>query len=151
MLDIYYELKLIVQDFEKENVAYALCGGLAVAYYGYVRATTDIDFVISDKSLDKAISIIKSHGFIIEAKPMSFSKSSLNIHRFIKIEKKSGDYIPVDLLVHQKQNEKLLQASKKFQLDNILMKVVSKEDLIYLKKMRNNHQDKQDIEKLGEK
>ena len=40
------ELFLIVETLERGGVEYALCGGMAVAVHGYVRATKDIDLLI---------------------------------------------------------------------------------------------------------
>jgi len=40
------DMRDIISLFEKYKVEYALVGGFAVNYYGYVRTTQDIDFLI---------------------------------------------------------------------------------------------------------
>ena len=52
MLDIYEEFSLLVKEFEKNSIDYALCGGLAVSVHGFVRATVDIDFVVLIEEID---------------------------------------------------------------------------------------------------
>ncbi len=42
-LDIYAEFGKLLRALEEDAVPYVLCGGLAVAVYGIVRATEDID------------------------------------------------------------------------------------------------------------
>jgi hypothetical protein len=48
------ELFLIVETLDRGAVEYALCGGMAVAVHGYVRATKDIDLLIRAEDLDVA-------------------------------------------------------------------------------------------------
>ena len=40
------DMKDLVALFEKHEVKYALIGGYAVIYYGVIRTTQDIDFLI---------------------------------------------------------------------------------------------------------
>ena len=42
-MDLVAELEALVASFHREEVDYALCGGLAVAIPGHSRATMDID------------------------------------------------------------------------------------------------------------
>ncbi|CAN5590601.1 hypothetical protein BH10ACI3_BH10ACI3_04640 [soil metagenome] len=46
------QLKSLVEEFNNREVEFALCGGLAVAAHGFVRATQDIDFLIRAESLE---------------------------------------------------------------------------------------------------
>ncbi|MEN0058530.1 MAG: nucleotidyl transferase AbiEii/AbiGii toxin family protein [Bdellovibrio sp.] len=41
---LFYEL---IEAFDKENLKYALVGGYALALHGLVRATVDVDFVLT--------------------------------------------------------------------------------------------------------
>jgi hypothetical protein len=45
-MDILEELKAVTTTFDQEGIAYALCGGLAMAVYDPPRATLDIDLLI---------------------------------------------------------------------------------------------------------
>ena len=59
------DMKDIIELFEKNSVQYALVGGFAVNFYGYVRTTQDIDFLIFP-SLENAERIkrsLKEFGF----------------------------------------------------------------------------------------
>lgn len=44
------------------GIRYALAGGLAVGAHGYVRATTDVDFLVGDEAFER-------HGPIVAFKP----------------------------------------------------------------------------------
>lgn len=45
-------IKMITQEFNKRKVSYALIGGYAMAFYGIIRATVDIDFIVDEKDRD---------------------------------------------------------------------------------------------------
>lgn len=44
------------------GIRYALAGGLAVGAYGYIRATTDVDFLVGEEALEH-------HGSLVAFKP----------------------------------------------------------------------------------
>ena len=45
-------------QLQRLGVRYALAGGLAVGAYGYVRATTDVYFVVGDEAFDHQGSLV---------------------------------------------------------------------------------------------
>lgn len=48
-MEIIQELYAVVDAFTQRGVAYAVCGGLAVAIHGRPRMTIDIDFGSADE------------------------------------------------------------------------------------------------------
>ncbi len=48
------EALLLVQTFEKRNVAYIIVGGFAVNRYGYNRSTGDLDILLKDTTANRA-------------------------------------------------------------------------------------------------
>ena len=148
MLDIYNEFTQLVTEFEKDSIDYALCGGLAVSVHGFLRATVDIDFVVLVESVTVIRKVVNKLGYLLEAEPMNFSNGKVKIYRFTKIEKESGDYMPLDLLTLSDELMHIWERREKLPFENGFVKVLSKEALIELKLLRNSLQDKQDIEKL---
>ena len=55
MLDITDELKALVNELNRHQIEYALCGGLAMGVHGRTRATVDIDLLILSESLWKRL------------------------------------------------------------------------------------------------
>jgi hypothetical protein len=47
-MDFKIVFENLFSAFHKNNVRYGLIGGFAMGLYGYSRATTDIDFLLSD-------------------------------------------------------------------------------------------------------
>ena len=50
--DLVAELQSIARAFDRDGVEFALCGGLAVAVHGHVRATKDIDLLVPTAGRD---------------------------------------------------------------------------------------------------
>src|SRR3954470_20224454 len=49
--------------FEREQIPWAIAGGLAVAAWGYQRATHDIDFVVSGSEQLRVVAFAESLGY----------------------------------------------------------------------------------------
>ncbi len=61
-MKLFDEFSRLVSEFKKENIEYALCGGLAMAVYAFPRATLDIDILIKSESLEKAKTLAQRLG-----------------------------------------------------------------------------------------
>ena len=146
-MDIYEELKTLTTDLERQGVEYALCGGLAVAVHGHVRATVDIDLLLLPKDLEAAFSIASSLGFKIKGKPMAFADGKIIIRRTTKVFP-SGDFLPVDFTVVTEEIRTIWESRRRVELEDVTMTVVSREGLVELKRLRGSKQDLADIEYL---
>ena len=153
MIDLYEELKKILFCFEKKQIDYALAGGLAFSLYARPRATMDIDLVIKSDDWEKALSAMKSLGYLESASPMTFVGGQVKMRRLTRVEKGGTDLMVVDFLlaksgvVKKSLSERVARAweGKKIWL-------VSRKGLIQLKQLRSSKQDRLDIEELkGEK
>jgi hypothetical protein len=60
MVSLYDELKALVAALNEEGVPYALCGGLAMAVHGFVRATEDIDLLVRPSDVERIVSRMKT-------------------------------------------------------------------------------------------
>lgn len=74
MMQLRTELMKIVGCLNDSCVDYALCGGLAVAVHGYVRATKDIDILICQESLVEALRSLALIGYDLEQDCSSSTK-----------------------------------------------------------------------------
>ena len=52
-MELFAEFSQLVKELNREQVDYALCGGLAMAVYAFPRATLDIDILIEPESLKR--------------------------------------------------------------------------------------------------
>jgi len=56
-------LKLLIADFNKEEIRYALIGGFGMGLLGVARATIDLDFLIAREDIPKIDIVMKKYGY----------------------------------------------------------------------------------------
>ncbi len=150
MIDVYAELKRIINALNENEVEYAVCGGWAMAIHGVPRATIDIDLLISAESLEKVFEIAKANDYWLEGLPMTFHDGQFEIRRISKLDDETGFVLMLDLLIVTPEITDVWQNKLIKPLENGSVSVVSREGLIKLKTISGRTQDKADIEKLEE-
>ncbi len=146
----------VCQALEDAHVPYAVVGGYAVALHGAVRGTVDVDIVINWtlKNLQRAESTLKALGLVsrlpIDATCIYDSKTDFIEKRNLiawNFYNPSNPLEQVDLIItYDLQNHKadLIQTA----LGKI--QVLSRKDLIAMKKASGRPQDLEDIRALSE-
>jgi hypothetical protein len=94
-VDVYSELRALVELFARESIDYAVCGGLAVAFHGYARFTEDIDVLVQGDDIDRITKAIEGIGFLDSSGEIPIGGNKL--HRVLKIE--GTEYLVLDLMV----------------------------------------------------
>lgn len=149
MMQLRTELMKIVGCLNGSGIDYALCGGLAVAVHGYIRATRDIDILISPESLAEALRALALIGYDLEAGLFKFNQGSDREMQLFRVSRAEGTSLttldlmlvtPVLIVVWN--DRELVRA---FDTD---IKVVSKTALIKMKQLAGRLQDVADIESL---
>lgn len=143
---IFEELRQIVQSFNDHNVDFALCGGLAVAAHGLIRATQDIDFLIRSESLDDAYKAAEEAGYDIRGLDVSFKERTVEIRRVSKIV--GDDVVSLDLLLVTPHVEDVWTGRQRIDFMGLSLYVVSREGLISMKRQSGRPQDLADIDRL---
>ena len=118
-----------------------------MAYHAYARFTHDIDILIKQSEIEGITKILESEGYAASAKPWKF-QDEMELRRFLKIE--GEDEMVIDILVaaNPRQEEIVDYALEAVSEESGSVKVASKEDLIWLKSIRNSPIDQVDIETL---
>ena len=140
------ELKPLVKTFNEYGVEFALCGGLAVAVHGFVRATQDIDFLIREESLESALRAAADVGFDIRGHDISFKDRVLEIRRVSKIV--DLEVVSLDLLLVTAEFEDVWETRESREFYGEVLDVVSKSGLLKMKRHAGRGQDLVDIERL---
>lgn len=146
-MDLYDELRELCSLLNGADIEYALCGGLAMAVHGKVRATIDIDLLVPDESLDTLKAVCRARGFTFEARPMLLAGGRVAIDRMTK-SGRSGETMSVDLLHVTDATRDAWRSRERHVWEGLELPVVSREGLIALKRLRASGQDSDDIEWL---
>ena len=147
-MKLFDEFSRLVSEFKKENIEYALCGGLAMAVYAFPRATLDIDILIKPESLEKAKTVAQRLGFTSDAGLMKFSDGAIQIYRLTKVSTDSSDTLTLDMLLLTPEIKEVWESKQILTWDQGDLPVVSPKGLIKLKSMRLSGQDQDDIKNL---
>lgn len=143
MFDLHEELYRLIRALGDARVDYALCGGLALAVHGKVRATIDIDLLVEHGTLAAVKDACRSRGFIIEADPMRLAGGDVVIERLSAVIE--DEVVSVDLLVVTDATRGAWDTRVAVQWRGVELWVVSREGLIALKQLRRSGQDLDDI------
>jgi len=147
-MDIVVELQKLIEFLRREDTAYALCGGFALAVYGITRATEDIDLLVEEDSIAKLREATTTLGYRFDARPMSFRGGDVRIYRLHKTE--GEDLLVLDLLVVTPATQAAWDSRREVETDFGKVQVVSPSGLIHLKSLRGSGQDQDDIRQLKE-
>ena len=146
-MDLISVFQILIENFQKHNIRFALMGGFAMHAAGYSRTTQDIDMLVLKEDMPKVKEIMSSLGYelIFESEDVSNFRSRL---------KELGR---VDFLhAHREYAKNMLKRAKKCGIlnDKFSVSVLAPEDLIGLKVQSSSndperyHRDMADIEFL---
>lgn len=148
MATLLDEFTNFINALNDRKIDYAVCGGWAMAILGMPRATVDIDLLILSEDLDEAWRIAQSFGYDVEGLPLHFHDGKIEIRRISKIDKETKLLITIDFLLVTDALKEVWQNRKLFEWNRGKIYSVSREGLIYLKKISGRLIDLADIERL---
>jgi len=146
-MNVFDEFPKIAKALQQNKIRYALVGGVAMAFHDQPRFTRDIDLLVHPEDFEKLTEILTHLGYEEKAPPWTFQRTNVTLHRFTRIE--DQEYLILDILVgHEKKHQTIIAQALLAESEEGAIKVVRKEDLIWLKEQRHSDQDKVDIKKL---
>jgi hypothetical protein len=149
-MDLYGELNNILDLLESHHIDYALCGGIAVAFYGYTRFTKDIDILMKKDDLTKCVAYLKGIGYLFDSGIIPFDKGTPKEREVYRISKIEGeDILTLDIVLVTSVFESIWKEREYYEWKGRKIQVVSFEGLIKMKKLAGRDQDLLDLKKLG--
>jgi hypothetical protein len=140
------EMFQLVRALDSANVPYALCGGLAMAVYGWPRATLDIDLLIEETRLDEVRRLAGSLGFKHEAGYLTLAAGRVRLFRLVKFS--GEECFPLDFLIVTPDLLPVWESRIHVPTADGPITVVSTDGLIQMKSLRNSGTDQDDIRRL---
>ena len=148
-MEIVDELLALARTFERAQIAYALCGGLAVTIHGRPRLTVDIDIVVPKPVLEEAIKLAASVGFDTQEGWVPLPKNDLGIDRLFRLTKiERQEFLSLDLLEADSDTNRLFASRERISLGDDEIAVLSKSAIIEMKSRSDRTKDRLDIEML---
>jgi hypothetical protein len=150
MADIFEEFQNLIGRINEKQIDYAVCGGWAMAIHGAPRATVDIDLLVANENLSKVWRIAEDLGYWVEGLPLSFDDGIIEIRRISKIDKETKTLFTIDFLLVTEGLKKVWETRENIDWEDDKVWTVSREGLIFMKKLSGRHKDLGDIESLME-
>ncbi len=147
-MNVFEEFKRFVSEFEKQQVKYALVGGVAVAFYADPRFTRDIDILVDSDDFEKVKDILEKDGYFESASPWTFQSLAIELRRFLKVVHPEDEMLVDILIAKDEEVRRIVQNAVEAESEEGRVMLADKEDLIWLKRLRDSKQDQADIERL---
>lgn len=149
----------ILREFQKAKVRYVIVGGIAVNLLGSLRSTADIDILVemSDNNLAKTIRILKKKGYRVKQPidPMGMADGKTrndwikNKHMKAFNFYKEDGMKEVDIIIESPVSFKeAAKSAIKIKCDDIILPVISINNIIKMKKNTGRSVDELDIKEL---
>jgi hypothetical protein len=140
------DFKDFLQLLNSEHVEYLLVGGYAVGYYGYPRATGDLDIwiAVSDSNAAKIVEVLRKFGFSAATiKPEFFTKPD-------EVFRMGLPPVSIDVITSASGvNFAKCYARRNVQtLDGVEVKLIHLDDLKQNKKSSGRPKDIDDVDNL---
>jgi TPP-dependent 2-oxoacid decarboxylase len=149
----------ILRGFQRQKVKYVLVGGIAVNLLGSLRSTADMDILVemSNENLAKIVGILKKRGYRVKqpVDPMAIADAKIRHDWIFNKHMKAFNFYKedalkeVDIIIESPVS--FAQAKKgalKIRIDEIILPVISIDNLIKMKANTGRSVDKLDIEQL---
>lgn len=146
-MNIFEEFQKIVSVMNDNNLKYVLVGGVAMAFHDEARFTRDIDIMLLPGDIEVLANLLPGKDYFESASPRTFKNADITLHRFVKVE---GDqYMQLDVLsANMQRTRQILKNSLTAESVYGTVSVASREDMIWMKGLRNSDQDRVDIKRL---
>lgn len=140
------DMKELIDFFEKYEVEYVLVGGFAVNYYGYVRSTQDIDFLVmpSPENAQNLMKALADFGFAGANIPQEyFEREGTAVHLGVEPNR-------IDLLTYLKgvSNEEIFSNKIRVNLGGTQVNIIGYFDLLTAKRNSKRPRDLADVDEL---
>jgi hypothetical protein len=148
-LNLEIEFVRIIDALETAKVPYALCGGLAVAVYGFVRHTNDIDILLHEEDLERAKAAVIPVGFSVESGLLRFNAGRAGEERVYRLLKVEGEeHVVLDFVLVTPALREVWEQRVRVDFGDRHATVVSKSGLIRMKELAGRPVDQIDLIQL---
>ena len=151
-MDLIDELEQITTAFNEAEIEFALCGGLAMAAHGLIRATEDIDVIVRLEDLSSARVTVASCGFTILGGEIPLKAGTTDEGLIFRVSKVIGtQLLPLDIMLVTPAYESVWQTRTFASIGEYEIPVVSREGMIKMKMLSGRTKDQTDLDFLRSK
>ena len=146
-MEISSDLRELLVILNRYGVEYAVCGGHAVAFYGYPRMTMDMDLLVlpDDENADRLMKALKEFGFGDAGIPRNaFLEEGTAVTLGVQ-----PNQVDIITSMSRASTKGIIARSTPGKLAGVSVRYVCREDLIEAKRQAGRAKDAADLEELG--
>lgn len=145
-LQLADDFKEFLKLLNANNVEYLLIGGYAVSYYGFVRATADMDVWIrmSEQNADSMVKVLVEYGFSVPQLSQELFLKERNVVRMGN----SPLRLEIQLTISGCHFDDCYRRRKQVIFDGVPVWIIDKADLLLNKKAAGRPKDLLDVIEL---
>jgi len=129
--------------FRREQIKYAVIGGYAVAVWGEVRATRDIDLLCSAPDIGLLVGALAKANMRFERRTGDFDDPVSEVIK-IDVSAEEGTYV-IDVLAGIRGAPRgIVERARQIALEGLVLPVASPEDTVLLKLLAGSRRDVDD-------
>lgn len=141
------DMKKLLRLFEEHAVQYALVGGHAVNFYGYVRTTQDMDLLVvpTAENAGRIMAALADFGFGGTGIPRElFERDKGAVHLGTEPNR-------IDILtsLKGKKSREIFEGSHTVEIDGVSVNIIALKDLIRVKRSSDRPRDLADADELA--
>jgi len=147
MPNLFEEFRAVVGALTRADVAYAVCGGIAMSIHAHPRATIDIDLLAPPDTVTRIVEALVPLGFLRrERAPTRLAAGEVVMHRLTKVVPADPEVLVLDVIeVQPGATARAWRTRTSAEWEGHPVTVVSRDGLIGLKRLRGSPQDIADI------
>jgi hypothetical protein len=148
-VNIFDELKTLLETLDVARIEYALCGGLAYSIHVAPRATKDIDLLVPAEQVESIVALTKARlGFFLDSGVLPFPSSGMEVRRVSKVV--GDELLPLDLILVSSITEAVWATRECGDWEGVPLWIVSRQGLIAMKRAAARPSDLVDLARLEE-
>jgi len=140
------DMRDLVSLFRKHDVAYAVCGGYAVAYYGFIRMTLDFDLLVlpTYRNAARIMRALEEFGF----GDTGLAEETFTREAVAVTLGEQPNQIDILTSIGSQSARDILSNARLVEIEGMQMPIVDYNDLIRAKKDSGRAKDAADVEEL---
>lgn len=143
MMSFRNDVLAVTEALQQQHIEYAVCGAVALAVHGFVRATPGIDLIVPPDAIESAIAVAAGLGFQQSNEKQRPTIAIVSMSKGCKIERTALHFLEVTPM-----NQPAWDSRTLFDIDGQNCCVVSRDGLIRMKQSSGRMSDDADIQRL---
>ena len=137
------DVQAVTDALQQQHIEYAVCGAVALAIHGFVRATPGIDIIVSSIAMDAAEDIAAGLAFQPSNEKRRPAIAVVSMSKGINSERTALHFLEVTPIIQSAWDSRTW-----FDIDDQRCCVVSRDGLIHMKQSSGRRSDEADLQRL---